>query len=597
MQARNKVPVAETWNVHDIYPDDAAFNVDRELYLNLVEAFITKYTDQLKTSSDFITALGDFELLEQKSSLLIHYAFLPQSTDITDSAAAQLLRATDELLSVNAAKLTFFDDALVNADVAILDAIATDAPKFASYIRHTKEKKAHQLSPDVEAALAQLSPSLYSAENTYGQVRSADLAYDPITVNGVEYPMSFVLYENRYQYSPDTDLRRAASKAFYDGLAKYQNTVASTYYNQVATEKRIATLRGFDSVIDYLLVGDEVDRSLFDRQIDGIMNWLAPVMRKYVNHIKEVRGLDKVTFADLQIDLDPDFNPKVTIEESKQLVSDAISTLGASYHDMIMPAYAERWVDFAQNAGKESGGFATKAFGIHPYILMTWTDEMADVFTLIHELGHNGHMILSEANNSILGDFPATYVSEAPSTFNELLLANSLQASADDARSKRAALVKMLTNTYYHNFVTHLLEAAFQREVYTLIDNGESFDAAKLNEIKRGVLEKFWGSDVEINNGAELTWMRQSHYYMGLYSYSYSASLTISTQAFLKVREEGQPAVDRWLELLKAGDQYTPVDLAAKAGVDITTDEPLKQTIKFLDETVDQIIAYTDELK
>lgn len=597
MQARSEVPVDLTWNVNDVYVDDAAFTADRDLYSSLVAEFITKYTGHLTSSADFIAALTDYEVLEQKSSLLIHYAFLPQSTDITDAAAAQLVRATEELLSVNAAKLTFFDDALVNADVAILDAIASAAPQFASYIRRTKEKQALQLSPDVEAVLAQLSPSLYAAENTYGQVRSADLAYEPITVNGVEYPMSFVLYENRYQYSPDTDLRRAASKAFYDGLAKYQNTVASTYYNQVATEKRIATLRGFDSVIDYLLVGDEVDRSLFDRQVDGIMNGLAPVMRKYVNHIKEVRGLDKVTFADLQIDLDPDFNPKVTIEESKQLVSDAISTLGAPYRDMIMHAYTDRWVDFAQNAGKETGGFATKPYGVHPYILMTWTDEMADVFTLIHELGHNGHMILSEENNSILGDFPSTYVSEAPSTFNELLLANSLQANAEDARSKRAALVKMLTNTYYHNFVTHLLEAAFQREVYTLIDNGESFDAAKLNEIKRGVLEKFWGPDVEINNGAELTWMRQSHYYMGLYSYSYSASLTISTQAFLKLKAEGQPAVDRWLELLKAGDQYTPVDLAAKAGIDITTDEPLKQTINFLDETVDQIIAYSAELK
>ena len=133
--------------------------------------------------------------------------------------------------------------------------------------------------------------------------------------------------------------------------------------------------------------------------------------------------------------------------------------------------------------------------------------------------------------------------------------------------------------------------------MYELIDAGKSFDAAKLSDIKRSVLQKFWGEAVEINPGAELTWMRQSHYYMGLYSYTYSAGLTIATQAFLRVKEEGQPAVKDWLKFLALGDQLVPAEAAAVAGVDITTSKPLDDTIHYLDETVDRIIALSSNLK
>ncbi|MEG0553499.1 MAG: M3 family metallopeptidase, partial [Carnobacterium sp.] len=152
-----------------------------------------------------------------------------------------------------------------------------------------------------------------------------------------------------------------------------------------------------------------------------------------------------------------------------------------------------------------------------------------DVYTLIHEFGHAGQAILSAGSNSILGEEPSLYLIEAPSTFNELLLTDLLKRKSTDARRERFALTNMLTNTFFHNFITHLLEAAYQRDVYQLVDAGKSFDAAKLSEIKRSILTQFWGDAVEINPGAELTWMRQSHYYMGLYSYTYSAGLTIAT--------------------------------------------------------------------
>ena len=158
------------------------------------------------------------------------------------------------------------------------------------------------------------------------------------------------------------------------------------------------------------------------------------------------------------------------------------------------------------------------------------------------------------------------------------------------------ALAHRLTDTYFHNFITHLLEAAFQRKVYTLIEEGKTFGAETLNSIMKEVLTQFWGDAVEIDDDAALTWMRQSHYYMGLYSYTYSAGLVISTAGYLNIKNKPEGAQE-WLTFLKSGGSKTPLDSALLIGADISTEKPLRDTIKFLDDTVEQIIAYTAELE
>ena len=165
----------------------------------------------------------------------------------------------------------------------------------------------------------------------------------------------------------------------------------------------------------------------------------------------------------------------------------------------------------------------------------------------------------------------------------------------DNPRQKRFALAHRLTDTYFHNFITHLLEAAFQRRVYNLVEAGETFGATKLNSIMKEVLTEFWGDAVEIDDDAALTWMRQSHYYMGLYSYTYSAGLVISTTGYLHLKNDKNGARD-WLNFLKSGGSKTPLETARIIGADISTDKPLRDTIQFLSDTVGQIITYSEEL-
>ncbi|MCC8181603.1 MAG: M3 family metallopeptidase, partial [Clostridiales bacterium] len=375
-------------------------------------------------------------------------------------------------------------------------------------------------------------------------------------------------------------------------LREYENVTAAAYNAQGQTEKTMAALRGYDSVFDSLLFGQKVDQSLYHRQIDLIMERLAPHMRRYARLLKKLHGLDRMTFADLKIAVDPEYDPKVTIQGSREYIEKGLSIMGDDYVAMVQEAYDKRWIDFARNQGKSTGGFCSSPYGKNSYILLAWNERMSDVFTLAHELGHAGHFKACNGAQSIFDTDVSTYFVEAPSTMNELLMAHYLLKTSDDPRFRRWVLSCMIRNTYYHNFVTHLLEAAYQREVYRIVDRGGSVNAGTLSRIMKETLQAFWGDAVDIDDDAALTWMRQPHYYMGLYSYTYSAGLTVATQVCKRIETEGQPAVDDWKRVLKAGSTLDPVGLAALVGVDISTDAPLLDTI----DTIGDIITEIEEL-
>lgn len=595
LKVRSEVSEDLKWDLTGIFATEDEFQTTLEAFPKEVDAFVEKYKGNLTDAETVVEGLRKYEDIIATMGHLGQYRSLPAYADITDSEASGNLRSVYSILSRESAKLSFFDSEVLTLSEEELDRVVELEPEFKAWTRKTKKSKKAALAPEVEEALELLSPVLGSFQEIFEQARSNDPDFGTFEVDGKEYPLSFVLYEDFYMYHTDPKIRRASYDKFNQVLGQYKNTVANAYYNQVVKEKTIATMRGYDSVIDYLLESQEVTREMYDRQIDVIMDKFAPVMRKYITHLKEQNGLDKVTYADLKIDVDPDFKQDITIEETKDLVKEALAPFGEEYVDLMLSSYDERWTDFARNVGKRSGAFCSTTYKKHPYIMMSFSGLLSDAYTLFHELGHAGQGVLSHQNNSYTASRPSLYLIEAPSTFHELLLTDYLKNRTDDAREERAALSMMISKTYFHNFVTHLLEAAYQREVYRLIDEGKSFDANKLSEIKRDVLETFWGDAVEIEPGAELTWMRQSHYYMGLYPYTYSAGLTIATQSFLKIKS-GDSSMDNWLDFLKLGGQEAPLEATKVANVDVDTDQALLDTIQYLDESVDRIIELSGEL-
>lgn len=591
---RSEFPENELWDLTALYQDQEDFLRAIEKTREDIQKFVRDYQGKLSTFEDFERAFAELEQIYIQISHIGNYGFMPQTTDFGDESFAQIAQAAMEFETEANVALSFFDDALVGADEAVLEKLGQE-PHLTSAIRQAKIKKAHYLGADVEKALTNLGEVFYSPQDIYTKMRASDFAMADFEVNGKVYKNSFVTYENFYQNHENAEIREKAFRSFSEGLRQHQNTAAAAYLAQVKSEKLLADMKGYDSVFDYLLAEQEVDRSMFDRQIDLIMSEFAPVAQKYLKHVAKVNGLEKMTFADWKLDLDSELNPEVSIDDAYDLVMKSVEPLGQEYYQEVARYKEERWVDFAANAGKDSGGYAADPYRVHPYVLMSWTGRMSDVYTLIHEIGHSGQFIFSDNHQSYFNAHMSTYYVEAPSTFNELLLSDYLERQFDNPRQKRFALAHRLTDTYFHNFITHLLEAAFQRKVYTLIEEGGTFGASKLNAIMKEVLTNFWGDAVEIDDDAALTWMRQAHYYMGLYSYTYSAGLVISTAGYLHLKNDENGARD-WLELLKSGGSKTPLESAMIIGADISTDKPLRDTIQFLSDTVDQIIAYSEEL-
>lgn len=584
---RNEVEEKYTWDLRDLFATEEDYEEAIRKLTEDAEAFAKKDWD-LTSAEAVLASVREMEEFTVRLDHIMSYASLDFSVDMSDSVRSARYGKAGLFYGKISGIFTEFENALKKVPDEILLEAAKEKGYY-MYLTNIVRAKKHALPDDVEKALTALSPVLGAPMDIYEQALHADLRYDEIEVRGKNVPMSFVAFENEYQVSSDTELRRKSFEAFSRELRKYENVIAAAYNTQVQKEKILATMRGFDSVIDALLFEQRVDRELYDRQIDTIMEKLAPVMRRYATLVKRAYGLDEMTFADLKAPLMKDFAPTLTIEESKAYVDKALSVMGKEYMAKIENYLPERFVDYVQNEGKTSGGFCSSPYRVHPYILLSWTGVLGELFTLVHELGHGAHFALAQEKWNNLATDISTYLVESPSTFNEMLLSHSLLRESDDPKFRAFVLSSMIENTYYHNFVTHLLEAHYQREVYKLVDAGEVLDAAKLSELKRATLDKFWGDAVTINEGAELTWMRQSHYYMGLYSYTYSAGLTVSTVGSENILKEGEPAVKRWLDFLRAGGTDDVIGLAKIAGVDITTDKPLLETIAHLDEIVTEL--------
>ena len=594
---RREVPVNETWDLSLIFKSEEEMDTSLTEALALAKHITETCRGKLTDAKTIADCLKEYERYQVLSDKVSSYAYLSVEVDFYDSHNQSRLSRVERLLTEADSDLSFVESEIARQEEAVLNGAADLYPGAKVYLSDIIRRKSHMLAPEAERVLAAYSEAIDGAPySTYNTVKLMDMVFPDFEVDGVQYPLGYSKFEDDYEYDARTPVRRAAFKAFSDEIRKYQNVTANAYNAQCQTEKITATLRGYESVFDYLLSEQKVTREMYDRQIDLITEHLAPHMRKYARLIKERYHLDKMTFADLKLPLDAGYDPRVTIEKSREYIEKGLSVLGDEYTAMVKRAYEQRWVDFAKNQGKETGGFCSDVYRQNSYILLSWNGRMSDVLTLAHELGHAGQNMYCDENQNYFNTDLSTYIVEAPSTCNELIMAHYLLKTDSDPRFRRWVLSCMVGNTYYHNFVTHLLEAAYQREVYRIIDAGGSVQAEDLSRIKREVLEKFWGDEVEITEGAELTWMRQPHYYMGLYSYTYSAGLTVGTQAVKRMEREGAPAVEDWKKMLRAGGTMAPADLAEIAGIDITTDAALRDTIETIGGMIDEIASLTEEI-
>ncbi|UOY87747.1 oligoendopeptidase F [Bacillus glycinifermentans] len=591
---RSEVPKELTWKLADLFPSDEAWEAEL-LQIERDLPAIAAYKGRLREGAGtLLECLTLQEKLMERMTRAMTYTHLKKSEDLTNPVNQANASRTAALQARINAALSFIESEILGLPEHSIEAYINSEKglgPFRKMLTEILERKTYKLAPETEEALAALGEVLQAPYKVFGMAKLADMSFAPIEdQNGHELANSFALYEGKYMFSPDTNIRRKAFDSFADTLKLYQNTIAAVYETEVKKQVNLSRLRGYESVTHMLLKPQNVTLDMYHNQLDVIKNELRPHMRRYARLKKRVLGLDQMRFCDLQAPLDHEFQPKTSFAEARSMIIEALRVMGPEYVQVMETALTGRWVDLADNIGKSTGAFCSSPYGVHPYILITWTDTMRDVFTLAHELGHAGHFYFANKHQRIMNVRPSRYFIEAPSTMNEMLLAQHLLSKTNDSKMKRW-VINQLMGTYYHNFVTHLLEGEYQRRVYQMAEQGAALTASVLSEQTREVLSEFWGDEAELDEGAMLTWMRQPHYYMGLYPYTYSAGLVASTLVSQMIKKEGQPAVDRWLNVLKAGGTMKPLDLLKEAGVDMSTDEPIRRAVAYVGSLVDELEA------
>jgi oligoendopeptidase F len=589
---RSEVPEELTWNLIDLFPSVETWEAELvEIDKSLTQ--FERFKGTLHTrSKDLWECLCAQEQLSMRLIKASTYASLKQSADGSDPVNQANSAKLSALRTRSTAVLSFINSEILAFEEGTVEQFLQEEPELAAFKKNLLElieTKKHKLSPETEEALAALGELQGAPYQIYQMTKLADMQFAPIQDgNGNELPVSFALFESRYEFSPDTDVRRKSYQSFVSTLQQYKNTMATTYATEVNKQVTLARLRKYDSVTDMLLEPHQVTPEMYNNQIDIIYKELTPHMRKFAQLKKRILGLDQMMFCDLKAPLDPDFNPETTYKEASQIILDSLKVMGPEYSSIIERGFKERWVDLADNVGKSTGAFCSSPYGSHPYILITWQNNMRGCFTLAHEFGHAGHFFMANKNQRIMNVRPSMFFIEAPSTMNEMLLGQHLLSTTEDKQMRRWVVLQLL-GTYYHNFVTHLLEAEYQRRIYALAESGAALTAKTLTEITGAVLSEFWGDSVEIDEGACLTWMRQPHYYMGLYPYTYSAGLTASTAIAQLIQEEGQSAVDRWLEVLRAGGTMKPLELLKHAGIDMSKPDPIRKAVEYVGSLIEEL--------
>jgi oligoendopeptidase F len=590
--ARADVPVEATWDLRDLFADEAAWEAEFQA-VDAARLALHPFEGQLGSSgATLLACLNAVEALQARLVRVGSFAHLRNAEDGTNPSHQAASARVAALHARVGASISFVDSEILALDDGVLAAFRAAEPGLSDFSKHLSELQVlrpHRLGADTERVLASLGEVLSAPAMTYNRSKSGDLQFAPFTdAAGTVYANSVNGFESNFETHADTSVRRGAWASFSDGLKAYNQTYSATFATEVGKNVALARLRGYRSTEEYLLQPHQIPHAVYRNILDIIQAELSPHMQRYARLRRRVLGLDKLLYCDIKAPLDADFNPRVTYDDACQLIGNALSVMGPDYCDFARKAMTQRWVDRADNIGKSSGAFCASPYGVHPYILITWSDTMRNAFTLAHELGHGGHFGLAMQHQRFANTRPAMPFVEAPSIMNEMLLAQHILAGSQDRRMRRSVILQVL-GTYHHNFVTHLLEAELQRQVYALAEGGRSITAALLNERKGSILARFWGDTVTIDDGARMTWMRQPHYYMGLYPYTYSVGLVAATAMSLRVQQDGQPAVQRWLDVLKAGGTRKPLELLQMAGIDLHTPQPIHDAVAYVGRLIDEL--------
>lgn len=603
LPTRAEVPPHLTWDLDHIYASDEAWEADA-VRVEAVLPELGGYQGRLGTGAGaFLRFLRTRDAVLESFVKLWSFAFLRSSADGTDPRNQALQARVAALRARLVAALAFADGELLSLPEGTVEGFLAAESALAPYRRQLDDvllRRGHVLSPDAERALADLGPVLDAPFALWQRATSGDLRPAPVEdAAGQPVPVALGRWLGLAR-SPDRELRRRAYASLYDELGRHANALAANLTMHIQKGAILARARGHGSAAEMILAPRRVPVEVYRTLLDEVHAGVRPHMRRYVELRRRVLGLDRVEMFDLVAPLDPGYEAPSTFEDAERIILEGLAPLGGEYAAMLRAAFRDRWIDRAANVGKMGGAFCMPVYGVHPYVLTTWAGTLRSVLTLAHELGHAGdqlwagrHQAVSNAHRvslEELGGGSSLFFSEAPSTVNELLVGRHLLDTSDDPRRRRYVVEQLLT-TFVHNMVTHMLEAHFEQRLYDLADAGAPITTATVLAAQGEAFEQFFGDAVIVDDRARLYWATQPHFYVfgGLYPHTYAAGVACAVEVSERIRAEGAPAAERWLATLALGTTLPPLELARRAGIEMTEPGYLRRACARFGELVDEL--------
>lgn len=586
---RSTIEEKYKWKIDKMYSSKEEIEKDISKVKNLIQE-VKEYKGKLSESKENLyKVLNISENASRIVQNLYVYTHMKQHEDtrINDNQG----RATKtEMLSTDLGVATSY---IVPEILAIEENKLSEYLKdeklsfYTKYIKDILRDKPHTLSEREEEILAATSELSTIPENVYDMLAYADMEFPEIEdEEGNKVKLSHSNY-SLFIKSKNSRVRKDAFEGEFSTYEKYKNTFASTLYGGIKSEIFYAKTRKYNSAIEASLFSDDVSLDVYNNLISAIDKSI-PNLNKYVELKKKFLGLNEIHMYDLYVPLTDKFDMDIPYDKAQDIILEALKPLGEEYLKVIKSAFDEGWIDVYDNEGKKGGAYSWGSYDSHPYVLMSYKNDLNSLFTLIHELGHSVHSHYSRTSQPFLYSDYKIFVAEVASTLNELLLINYL---LENSKSKDETIY--LLNYYLEQFRTTVhrqtMFAEFEKIVHQRVESGEPLTADEFTNIYYKLNEKYYGKSAIVDKQIGIEWARIPHFYSNFYVYKYATGFSAASALSQQILSEGSTAVDRYINFLKSGGSEYPLEQLKSAGVDMTKKESIEEALNVFAELVNKL--------
>lgn len=592
LMKRSEVSQENTWKLEDLFSDQASWDKSYE-ELKALKGKASEFEGQLNNAKNIKAVFELEDDLSLKIERLYVYAHLHHDEDTTNPTYQALVQKAKKLsVEVNEA-LSFITPEILSLPEQELDRLISD-PELADYkftLQEIKREKAHVLSKTEEALLAQVGNLSQAPQQIFGMINNADMKFPKIKdEHGNEVELTHGSYI-QFLENPNREVRERAFKAVYETYRKQKNTIAATLTANINKNMFYSRVRKYPSVLEMSLYGDNIPKEVYTNLIDTIHECL-PLLHRYMKLRKKLLGVDELHMYDLFAPLVEEYKWDINYEEAKQMVEDGLKPLGEDYLKALRSGFENRWIDVYENEGKRTGAYSWGAYGTHPYVLLNHKDNLNSMFTLAHEMGHALHSHFSDEALKYRDAQYTIFLAEVASTTNEALLMDYLLKKSADPKQK-LYLLTYYADQFRTTVFRQTMFAEFEKIIHEKAEAGESLTPQELSAIYYDLNVKYHGKDMAVDQDIEMEWARIPHFYTSFYVYKYATGFSAATSFSKQILEEGQPAVDRYLGFLKSGGSDYSINILKKAGVDMSSPEPIREAMSVFEDVIEQMEQLT----